>query len=102
VRDSRGAAFVGAVLFATKLGLVDEDVAASRLGPADFSGAMGATFPVLATAGGEVCEAGCGDTVFECGICDGGCVETIGGVCDASFAAVGFVLCSGAAVATFV
>ena len=92
---------VGAVLFATRLGLVDEDVAA-RLGSADFSGAMGATFRALATAGGEACEAVCGEPVFACGICDEGCVETIGGVCDASFAAVGFVLCSGEPVATFV
>jgi hypothetical protein len=92
---------VGAVLFATRLGLVDEDVAA-RLGSADFSGAMGAAFPVLATAEGEVCKAGCGEPVFACGICDEDCVETIGGVCDASFAAVGFVLRSGEAVATFV
>jgi hypothetical protein len=106
---ARGVALVAVLLAATLGGLGeflafdagDEDVTASRFAAADFSGAIGATFPALATVGCEVFDAGSGDALFPRRICDGGCVETIGGACGAGCVAAGFVVCWGEAVAAF-
>jgi hypothetical protein len=102
--------------------------ATSCLAAADFSGALDATFPVPATGGREVCDAGSGDAIVACGTCgvacgeevlacNAGCVGTlaevcdavntgwivlVGGVCDLGCVAAGFIVCPGEAVATFV
>jgi hypothetical protein len=106
---ARGVALVAVLLAATLGGIdgflafdaTDEDVTASRFAAADFSGALGATFPALATVGCEVFDAGSGNALFACRIGDGGCVETIGEASGAGCVAAGFVVCSGEAVAAF-
>lgn len=106
---ARGVALVAVLLAATLGGLgefltfeaTDEDVTASRFAAADFSGALLATFPALATVGCEVLEADSGNALFACRIGNGGCVETIGEACGAGCVAAGFVVCSGEAVAAF-
>src|ERR1700728_2244229 len=65
-----GLLVLGAVLFAKTLGGAADEGVAARFAAADFSGALEATFPVLATVGRGVCDAGCDDTVVGCWVGD--------------------------------